>query len=185
MRSIQRLSALVRGGACEYPEVLLPTLKELARPINQCITTERSRLSGAALECIALLAEGLAKQFETLVPTFFPTLLAMSTRPNKVFISRARTCIMAVVEHTQLPSLLPHLRRAIGDKSKSLRLVSTDATLACLRCFNPPDLEVNSRAEDIEAIIRSSAKDSDGDVRKSSRMVFDAYQQVLPDRVDA
>lgn len=134
---------------------------------------------------MASLAEGLSRQFEPLVPVYFPTLLSMTTKSNKVFVGRARGCILAIIEYAQLPSLIPHLRRAIGDKSKSLRLVATDATLACLKCFNPPDLEVNARAEDIETIIRSTARDADADVRKSSRQVFDAYCMILPGRVDA
>lgn len=183
--AVQRLNALAKGGACEYPDTLVLSLKEISQSLNLCMTTERSRLSGATIECIATLTEGLREYFKPLIPSFFPTLLLMTTRSNKVFVNRARVCIMCIVEHTQSPTLLPHFRRAVSDKSKSLRLVATDATLACLRCFNPPDLESNARGEDIETIIRITAKDADADVRKSSRLVFDAYRMLLPGRVDA
>ena len=56
--------------------------------------------------------------------------------------------------------------------------------MACLNCYNPPDLEVPARAEDVEAVIKATARDSSADVRKSSRKVFEAYKILLPTRVN-
>jgi hypothetical protein len=53
-----------------------------------------------------------------------------------------------------------------------------------MNCFNPPDLEKENRALEIEAAIRLSARDANADVRKVSRKIFEAYKELLPDRVD-
>lgn len=91
---------------------------------------------------------------------------------------------MTIVEHVQSPLLIPYFRNSVTDKSLSLRLTATELVLACLNCFNPPDLESIQRAEDIETVIRATATDSSSEVRKSSRDVFEAYKILLPSRVD-
>jgi hypothetical protein len=53
-----------------------------------------------------------------------------------------------------------------------------------MNCFNPPDLEKEGRAQDIESAIRLAARDASADVRKISRKVFEAYKVLLPSRVD-
>ena len=55
--------------------------------------------------------------------------------------------------------------------------------LLCLKSFNPPDLEKESRAKEIEATIRATAVDANADVRKVARKIFDAYKILLPRRV--
>jgi CLIP-associating protein 1/2 len=118
------------------------------------------------------------------MPLFFPTLLILCTRTNKVFITRARACILAFIESTQLPVILTYLSDASRDKSVSLRLTAVDSVLACLNCFNPPDVEKDARAKIIEDVIKATARDASADVRKVSRKVFDAYTVLLPNRVD-
>ncbi|KAF8891649.1 clasp N terminal-domain-containing protein [Infundibulicybe gibba] len=148
------------------------------------MTSERTRLSGAAVDLVSAVALQMGGQFEPLLPLFFPTLLNLCSRTNKVTITRTRTCILAIIEATQLPSILPYFLQSVKDKSASLRLTSVEGTLCCLNCFNPPDLEREARAKDIEGIIRSSARDANADVRKVSRKVFEAYKLLLPGRVD-
>jgi len=72
----------------------------------------------------------------------------------------------------------------VSDKSLSLRLIATELVLACMNCFNPPDLETVQRAEDIEGVIRTTATDASAEVRKCSRNVFEAYKILLPGRLD-
>ncbi|TDL17283.1 hypothetical protein BD410DRAFT_883768 [Rickenella mellea] len=179
------LTAVVKGGACSFPKDLVASIKLLSRPINRSILSERSRLSGTAVDLIAELATGLQHTFEPLLPLFLPQLLALATRSSKLSISRAKICILAVLENTQLPSILGHLHVAVTDKSVSLRIVATESVLACMNCFNPPDLETQARAEDIEAVIRTTARDANADVRRGSRKIFEAYKILLPGRVDA
>ena len=136
------------------------------------MNSERTRLSGAAIDLLVSVATGLGREFEQLLTLFMPPLLALCGRTNKVVINRTRTCIITIIESTQLASVLTYFLQNIKDKSTSLRLVAAEGTLACLNSCNPPDLERESRARDIEAIIRSTARDANADVRKLSRKIM-------------
>jgi hypothetical protein len=152
--------------------------------VTSAASSERSRLSAAATELIAALASGLGGDFEPLLPLYLPTILAICARPNKIFVSRGKATIRVIIEQTQLPSILSYLVESLKDKSFSLRLIAIDGTLACLNCLNPPDLERESRAKEIESAIRMTATDASADVRRASRQVFEAYTILLPSRVD-
>lgn len=182
-RGLMRFSALCKGNASSYPTDLVLAVRTSARPVVSALNSERTRLSGTATDFILAAANSLGAAFESLIPHIFPTLLSLCTRANKVFITRAKQCINAIVEHTHSPTLIPYLADSIKDKSASLRLAAAETLLACLNSFNPPDLEKESRARDIEGAIKMSATDANADVRKIARKMFDAYKILLPTRV--
>lgn len=182
--ALLRMIALSKGGACDFPTTLTSSIRSMYRAITSAAASERSRLSATALECIASLAVGLGPSFDPLVPLFIPTLLSLCSRPNKIFISRAKATIQTIIDQTQLISLLPFFVGALRDKSVTLRLIAIETLLACVQCFNPPDLEKDSRARDVENAIRLTATDASADVRRVSRQVFDAYKILLPARVE-
>ncbi|TFY72942.1 hypothetical protein EVG20_g69 [Dentipellis fragilis] len=184
-KGFSRLGALAQAGACDYPSLLVPFLRSMSRPVANAAASERSRLSSTAIEMLSHVAQGLGKGFEPLLHLYLPVLLTICGRPNKVFVARARAGVETIIENTQLPSILTHLVNSLADKSISLRQTAISGILACLNCFNPPDLEKEPRALDIENAIRITATDANGDVRKISRQVFDAYRILLPARVDA
>jgi hypothetical protein len=182
--ALLRIVALSKGGACDFPTTLTSSIRSMYRSIASAAASERSRLSATAVECIAALASGLGPSFDSLVPLFIPTLLSLCSRPNKVFISRAKATIQTIIGQTQLISLLPYFVGALRDKSVTLRLIAIESLLACVQCFNPPDLEKDARARDVENAIRLTATDASADVRRISRQVFDAYKILLPARVE-
>lgn len=183
-RAVQYLEAIAKGLSQDLISELVIAVKLLARPITNALLSDRSRLSGHAAELMTTLATVFKRAFERLILSFVPTLLQGCARSNKVFVSKSKACLLAIVEHVQSPLLLPHFRGSVSDKSLSLRLISTELVLACMNCFNPPDLETNSRAEDIEAVIRTTATDASAEVRKCSRNAFEAYKILLPGRLD-
>jgi hypothetical protein len=159
-------------------------MRGLSRALNSAMNSARTKLSGAAIDLISSVASGLGPTFEPLLHLFFPSLLTLCTRSNKVFITRARTCIQTIIENTQLLPVLTYLTQSLKDKSVSLRLAASEGVLACMNCFNPPDLEKEARAREIESVIRVTAKDASADIRKTSRKIFEAYKVLLPNRVD-
>ncbi|KAL5523484.1 hypothetical protein ACEPAG_7657 [Sanghuangporus baumii] len=185
LNALLRLNAIVIGSAADYPSQLIAACKGFVRPMINSLTSERSRLSGAATDVLTSLATHLQRTFEALIPHFVPTLLTLAARSNKIFIARAKACLMTIVENCQSPAILPLLRHAISDKSVALRLTVVDLVVTCLNCFNPPDLEAPNRPEDIEVVIRATARDPNADIRKSSRKAFEAYKILFPSRVDA
>jgi len=173
-----------QGGYEAAPAEVINALRNFSRPVVSAMNSERTRLCVAAIDLLVSTATGLGREFEQLLTLFMPPLLSLCGRTNKVVINRARTCIITIIESTQLASVLPYFLQNIKDKSASLRLVVAEGTLACLNSCNPPDLERESRARDIENIIRGTARDANADVRKLSRKIFECYKILLPDRVD-
>ncbi len=183
--AISRLTLLCKdGGACDYPEALIPALRSQAEPISSAMKSERTRLSGAAIDFVSELAAGLGNGFEPLLSTFLPTLLSLCARTSKVVVNRSRACILVIVESTQLPAILPHLLQSVKDKSASLRVIACEGALTCLNCFNPPDLEKEARAKDVEAMIKLASRDANADVRKLGRKIFEAYKLLFPNRIE-
>lgn len=179
-----QLTECCRNGGCEFATEMVTGIRSFSRPLNHAMNSERSRLSGSAIELVTALLAGLGPSFEPLVSLFLPTLLGLCARTNKVFTSRAKACIFAIIENTQSPSLLPYLAESINHKSIFLRLVAADGVLACLNCFNPPDIEKDTRARLIEDVIRLTARDASADVRRTGKKIFEAYKALLPDRVE-
>ncbi|KAF8170170.1 hypothetical protein K438DRAFT_1854153 [Mycena galopus ATCC 62051] len=149
-RSITNLTASC--GDTE-PAELLATMRSISRPLITAMNSERGRLSGVAIDLVAVVASCLGVAFEPLLPHFFPVLLTLSSRTSKVTAARARTCILTIIDVTHLPSILSYLLHDVTDKN--------------------------------EAIIRKTARDANADIRKVSRKVFEAYQQLLPSRIDS
>ncbi|CAK5281436.1 unnamed protein product [Mycena citricolor] len=162
---------------------LVAALKSISRPLVSAMNSERGRLSGVAMDLMATVASSLESQFDPLIPHFFPTLLILTSRTSKVTIARARACILTIISTTHIPSILSQLTQFVGDKSASMRITIAEATLACLNSFNPPDLEKEARAKEIEVIIRTFARDANADVRKVSKRIFEAHQLLLPARL--
>ena len=183
-RNIQALALICHSAASELPNDVVHILRSLSRPLSSSMVSERTRLSGAAIDLVRVVASDLGPSFDPLIPSFLPVLLSLCSRTNKVIITRARTSITTIIETTQLPSILPYFLQSIKDKSTTLRLAAAEGTLACLNCFNPPDLEKESRARDVEAVIRSTATDAQADIRAIGKRLFDAYKLLFPGRVE-
>ena len=172
------------GGYDSSPSEVVNALRNSHRAITNALNSERTRLCGPTMDLIASVASGLGHDFDQLMTLFMPPLLTLCGRPNKVVLSRARNTITSIIETTQLTSALTYFVTHAKDKSATLRLVVAEGTLACLNSCNPPDLEKEARARDIESIIRGTARDANPEVRKTSRKIFESYKILLPGRVD-
>ncbi|KAF9261115.1 hypothetical protein L218DRAFT_870677 [Marasmius fiardii PR-910] len=166
------------------PNEIISALREFSRNFISALRSERTRLCGPAMELISAVSSELGMSFEPLLPVYFPVLLALCARTNKVIVNRARTCVFSVIENTQLPAVLPYLLQNIKDKSTTLRLVAVESTVTCLTGFDPSELQKEARGQEIEAIIKATSKDANADVRKAGKKAFHAYKVALPNRVD-
>ncbi|KAI0779674.1 clasp N terminal-domain-containing protein [Fomes fomentarius] len=182
-KALSRFAALCNGNANNYPTELVAVLRASSRSIGSALNSERTRLSGTATEFITTAVTALGSSFEPLIPHYFPTLLTLCTRANKVFITRAKAAIAAFIEYTHAPMIIHYAAESIKDKSVTLRLAAAETLMLCMKTFNPPDLEKEARAREIEAVIRSTAVDASADVRKMGRKIFDAYKILLPGRL--
>ncbi|KAF9071014.1 clasp N-terminal domain-containing protein, partial [Rhodocollybia butyracea] len=181
---IVSFSELVRASSTNFPNEIVAVARELNRPINNALKSERTRLSGPTIDLVTLMASELGTGFEPLLHLYFPTLLLLCARTSKVVFGRARTCVLSIIETTQLVATLPYFITSIRDKSASLRLVAAEGTLACMNSLNPPDLEKEERTRDIETFIKMSVRDANSDVRKIGKQIFQAYELLLPTKAE-
>ena len=65
-----------------------------------------------------------------------------------------------------------------------MRLAAAEAALACLNTCDPEELVKGVRQGEIESIIKATIQDPNGDIRKTSRKMFEAYTILNPDRID-
>lgn len=146
------------------------------------MSSERTRLSGTAIDLLLCMAFKLGSHFEPLLHAFIPTVLKLCTRTNKIYISRARALLDAITINTSLTCLIPYLEHSCHDKSTSLRAVGIDFIFHSLNRYNPPDLE--KYVVNVEGAIKATGRDKDAEVRNISRKVFDSYKLLWPERVD-
>ncbi|RXW14299.1 hypothetical protein EST38_g11545 [Candolleomyces aberdarensis] len=178
------LKTCCQDGAFSSTTEVVKIIKSFHSALTHSLLSERTRLCLAALDLIESVASACDSDFEPLLPQFFPTLMTLTGRTNKLVINRTKSCLLQLVESTHSPSVLPHFASYLQEKSATMRLISAECALAYMKCCNPPDLEKESRAVEIENILRKTARDANADVRKVGRDIFGAYKILLPDRVD-
>lgn len=183
-KALGELKGLVQTVSAEEPQYVVQLLRSHAQAINSAVASDRSRLSGAAIDLVAVSATELSQSFDPLLTVFIPPLLSLCIRTSKVFLNRARECLNSVVVSTQSPSVLPLLVTNMKDKSVSLRLTVAELAATFLNSVNPPDMQKDARAKEIEMLIKAAATDANADVRRFGRQLFESYKLLLPHRVD-
>jgi hypothetical protein len=179
-QGIVQLTECCGNGGCNFPSEMLAGIRSLSRPLNVAMNSERSRVSGSAIELVSALSAGLGVSFESLISLFVPTLLGLCAQTNKIFTRRrARACIFTVVDNTPSPSLLPYLAESVRNKSASLRLVAAEGFLSCLNSINSRN---NTCARLTESVIKSTARDTSVDVRTTGKNILEAYKVRFPAR---
>ncbi|OJA17922.1 hypothetical protein AZE42_03468 [Rhizopogon vesiculosus] len=182
-QGIVQLTECCNIGGCNFPEEIIAGIRSMSRHLNHAMKSERSRLSGSAIECVTAQSARLGPLFEPLIPLFMPTLLGICARSNKVFTRRAKACIFAIITHTSSPSILSFLAKSLDRKSTSLRLVAAEGVLTYVKSSNTPMIANDSRARLVENIIRVTAEDASADIRTAGKALFEAYRARLPDCV--
>jgi hypothetical protein len=182
--AVTRLKSLSENGAAEFPSEFISLMRGVTRPLIGCLNSERSKLSGVSLELFASLGQSLQSSFASLIPAFLPTLLSQCMRSNKVFSARGKACVIEIIGSTRLPGILTYLLNSVKDKSVAMRLAAAEAALACLNVCDPEELAKGVRQGEIESIIKATIQDANGDIRKTSRKMFESYTILNPDRID-
>lgn len=182
--ALTSLKSLCDNGAADFPSEIVSLIRGIARPLINCVNSERSKLSGVSLELFISLGQSLQSSFAPLVPVFLPALLSQCMRSNKVFSARGKACVIEIIGSTRLPGIITYLLNSVKDKSVAMRLAAAEAALACLNVCDPEELVKGVRQGEIESIIKATIQDPNGDIRKTSRKMFEAYTILNPDRID-
>jgi CLASP N terminal len=149
------------------------------------MASERTRLSGPAVELVSVIGARMGIKFEPLIPLYVPTILKLCTRSSKIYVSRAQACLKLFASHCRVPVLVSLFKEAVTDKSQTLRISATDALHDFLSTSLRDGLpRMGKWVEDIEWIIKATARDATPETRKLSRRVFATYAQLWPERVN-
>ncbi|CAG8583223.1 4597_t:CDS:2, partial [Ambispora leptoticha] len=173
-KELKRLAVLTREIGGTYENILISSSKSLRVPIVNSLATERTRLSGAACEFVEELGRCLGPKFETLVDFFFPALLKLCARTNKVFITRAQKSIMTIIRNCKIPALIPKFKEALKDQNKTLRTSAAEFILVSLEVNDVGAL--SKYIADLEWAIREGAIDSTPAVRSTSKKTFEIFK---------
>lgn len=148
------------------------------------MNSERTRLANVAVDLFTVIAPPLGNKLEPLISIFIPTLIKLLGRTNKVFVSRAKAGLQAIISNCPHPRILIELRVMITDKSAPLRVIVAGAVLQCLSEWDWSMPSFAAKVGEIETVVRAVGTDSNVDARKIARQIFDLYKQMFPDRVD-
>ncbi|KAJ8590443.1 hypothetical protein M405DRAFT_736837, partial [Rhizopogon salebrosus TDB-379] len=170
------------SGGCEYPTDMLVGIRLLSKQLIRAINSGRCSLSGSATELLIVLSSGLGRSFAPLVPIFLPTVLGLCARANRLFITRAQACILAMIRGTQSPFILQCLADSVNHKLTSVRLVAAEGIHVYLHCFKIRAVNTETRARLVEAVIKSTALDENADMQHVGKKILEGYTAFSPGR---
>ncbi|KAH9473806.1 hypothetical protein MJO29_000861 [Puccinia striiformis f. sp. tritici] len=194
--SLKRFTAAIRGGACEHPDEFLKRWKEtdIVRGIVSAMSTERTRLSGTALDLVSATSR-LGSYWDSAVPFYAPTIVKLLGRASKIYVTRATITLTSLIKGTKSLGFIPYLLDGISEKSVTIRIGCADALLCCLTdTLNDNESSdsrkprsnirdgLNKRLNDIENTIKIGGRDRDPKVRAIFKRIWEIYEQQWPAR---
>ncbi|KAK4054991.1 hypothetical protein OIO90_003332 [Microbotryomycetes sp. JL221] len=205
-KSLKRFHAVIRGGSArQFPDELVKGLKDkaLVQGLTRSLISERTRLSGTALDLIAATTR-LGSHFQSILSTYFPVVLRLLCRTNKLYIARASACVTSIILHTKLVDIVKFITqewKSEAGKSSSFREKAAEAISCVLGCSTggskttaaattaqTGELQIDreqleKRIEDLEWLIKHGATDRESKVRSEMKKCWDVYRVTWPERV--
>jgi hypothetical protein len=129
------------------------------------------------------MATQMGAAFDPLVELFVPALIRVTSRANKVFVTRAQKALLSIVDGVASPRLLARFLDGMSNANKNLRAGCITCMLRILRQFN--ETAASDASGDIEAALRLGLVDADASVRDTSRQMYHLYRTLCPDQAEA
>lgn len=169
--------ALTKSGGARVA-AYVPTVRRIAPDLTRALLSDRTKLTGAASDVINSMAPRLGDRFAGLLPMFFPALVTLCARSNKVMAKRAEKSMQLICRHCQLPGAVPHLVRATNDKNTGVRVAAIATLIVLVESSSSERLD--KRVPDIEQVLREHAGDASGEVRQLCRTLYSLYAAQWP-----
>lgn len=159
----------------------------LLQGISRCITSERSRLSGTALELVQAIASATKEQGTRIMDLFLPQLFKLSQRANKVFVQRSHACLNFIWKlypsgtcarwiHTH------HLKELLSHANKNVRVASAQCILRTLEASRADAGLISQWSETILESLRLALHDPAPEVRSQAMQAFPIFQDLFQDQ---
>jgi len=120
------------------------------------------------------MATSMGDKFEQLSDLVLPTVLRLTTRANKVYVSSATATLKACIKSAGLTSFLPTLLEGLKNPSKSMRIASIESILLIVEKNGPHRLQ--GSVAFIEKAILDGVLDPTHEVRDTAKTLFETYK---------
>lgn len=179
--AMQRIEALVSGGAADYP-CFKGLLKQLVGPLNTQLSDRRSSIVKQACHLLCFLSKELLGDFEACAESLIPVLFKLVVITVLVIAESADNCIKTMLRNCKVSRVLPRLADcAKNDRNAVLRARCCEYALLVLEQW--PDVpEIQRSADLFEDLIRCCVADAMSEVRSTARMCYRMFSKTWPER---
>ncbi|KAF5731403.1 CLIP-associated protein [Tripterygium wilfordii] len=179
--AMQRVEALVVGGAADYP-CFRGLLKQLVGPLSTQLSDRRSSIVKQACHLLSYLSKELLGDFESCAEIFIPVLFKLVVITVLVIAESSDNCIKTMLRNCKVARVLPRISdSAKNDRSAILRARCCEYALLILE--NWPDAPEIQRSADLyEDLIRCCVADAMSEVRSTARMCYRMFAKTWPER---
>ncbi|CAN4113719.1 unnamed protein product [Withania somnifera] len=179
--AMQRVEALVIGGAADYP-CFRGLLKQLVGPLSTQLSDRRSSIIKQACHLLNFLSKELLGDFEACAEMFIPVLFKLVVITVLVIAESADNCIKTMLRNCKVGRALPPIAdSAKNDKSAVLRARCCEYALLVLEHW-PDAPEIQRSAELYEDLIKCCVADAMGEVRSTARTLYRMFARTWPER---
>ncbi|KAJ3679992.1 hypothetical protein LUZ60_016270 [Juncus effusus] len=179
--AMQRVEALVYGGATDYPSFLV-LLKQLVPCLSTQLQDRRSSIVKQACHLLNMLSKELLGDFESCAEIFIPLLFKLVVITVLVIAESSDNCIKTILRNCKVARLLPKITdTAKNDRSAILRARCCEYALLVLEYWADAP-EIQRSADYYEDLIRCCVADAMSEVRSTARSCYRMYSKTWPER---
>ncbi|KAF7017257.1 unnamed protein product [Triticum aestivum] len=179
--AMQRIEALVYGGAIDYPS-FLTLLKQLIPPLSTQLADRRSTIVKQACHLLNVLSKELLGDFEPCAEQFIPMLFKLVVITVLVIAESSDTCIKTILRNCKVARILPRVAdTAKNDRSAILRARCCEYALLILEYWADAP-EIQRSADLYEDLIKCCVADAMSEVRSTARTCYRMFTKTWPER---
>ncbi|CAD6263130.1 unnamed protein product [Miscanthus lutarioriparius] len=179
--AMQRIEALVYGGAIDYPSFLM-LLKQLVPPLSTQLSDRRSSIVKQACHLLNILSKELLGDFEPCAEQFILMLFKLVVITVLVIAESADTCIKTILRNCKVARILPRIvDTAKNDRSAILRARCCEYALLVLEYWADAP-EIQRSADLYEDMIKCCVADAMSEVRATARTCYRMFAKTWPER---
>ncbi|CAM0903887.1 unnamed protein product [Alopecurus aequalis] len=179
--AMQRIEALVYGGAIDYPSFLV-LLKQMVPPLSTQLADRRSTIVKQACHLLNVLSKELLGDFEQCAEQFIPMLFKLVVITVLVIAESADTCIKTILRNCKVARVLPRVAdTAKNDRSAILRARCCEYALLILEYWADAP-EIQRSADLYEDLIKCCVADAMSEVRATARTCYRMFTKTWPER---
>ncbi|KAK1355906.1 CLIP-associated protein-like [Heracleum sosnowskyi] len=179
--AMQRVEALVIGGATDYP-CFRGLLKQLVGPLSTQLADRRSSIVKQGCHLLCFLSKELLGDFEACAEMFIPVLFKLVVITVLVIQESADNCIKTMLRNCKVSRVLPRVADcAKNDRNAVLRARCCEYALLILEYWADAP-EIQRSADLYEDLIKCCVGDAMGEVRSTARACYRMFAKTWPER---